>query len=126
MEEKDKHICSYCIFNISEYDLSFIECSNLSLSCHFCNNTAQCDTDGGVCKYIAKVNTICLTRRSRPSPKELGDMTAGTVHPWMPEESINGSTNSATIEVGNSPLTIQELLHGHIVDDFLGVFYRLE
>ena len=65
-------------------------------------------------------------RRSRPSPKELGDMTAGTVHPWMPEESINGSTNSATIEVGNSPLTIQELLHGHIVDDFLGVFYRLE
>ena len=48
-------------------------------------------------------------------------MTAGTVHPWMPEESINGSTNSATIEVGNSPLTIQELLHGHIVDDFLGV-----
>ena len=53
-------------------------------------------------------------------------MTAGTVHPWMPEESINGSTNSATIEVGNSPLTIQELLHGHIVDDFLEVFYRLE
>ena len=67
-----------------------------------------------------------VKRRSRPSPKELGDMTAGTVHPWMPEESINGSTNSATIEVGNSPLTIQELLHGHIVDDFLGVFYRLE